>query len=207
VVALRVLAAASPPAVRTHGPSWEGWVVLLALVALAVFLLWRHKSRSGGRASAHAVADAAARAAGGEGGAGKGGDSRTTSALQVFVVLDRDSLSTVLASGRPAVELASSLGRAESALLPVDSVRSGGSLERGEGAADGLQLGQRGLVYQLGAGTSDSRDGDSGYVPAVLPSGGHRRAVDGVHSMTCASPECTFPAHHLGPCSWTAGSR
>ena len=188
----RVLAAVAPPAARAH-TSWEGYVLLLALAALLVWLLWRRKARAGGRASAAARSDAAARAAGGDGGAGKGGDVRTASALQVFVVLDRDALSSVLNAGLPAVELAGGLGSDKSALLPVDSVRGGRSLERGPGGAAGLKLGERDFVYQLGTGSRDSRNGDRGDVPAAVPAGSHRWVADGVEPVKAYCFACGAP--------------
>jgi hypothetical protein len=201
-----VLAAASPPVAKTHGTNLGGWIFLLAVAAVGVWLLWRRKQRAGGRASAHAASDAAAHAAGGVGGAGKGGDSRTSSALQVFVVLDRESLPALLASGRSTVELQAG-GAGQPALLSIDPMRSSGDLGRGEGAVDCGQLGQRGVVYQLGPGASNPGNRDRSNVSAVVPSGGDRRAADGIDPMTCPSPGCTFAVHHLGPCSWSVGAR
>jgi hypothetical protein len=44
-------------------------------------------------------------------------------------------------------------------------------------------------------------------VSAVVPSGGDRRAADGIDPMTCPSLGCTFAVHHLGRCSWSVGAR
>jgi hypothetical protein len=177
---LGALAVASPPTVKAHSASWENVVLVLGLVALAVFLLWRHKARAGGRAAAVASAAAAARAAGGDGGVGKGGDVRTASALQVFVCLDRQFMSSLFDGELPGSD---GVGRVGGVVLPVDSLRGREDMAIGEGRDSGGQLGERDFVHRLRSSAGGFGDGGGGYVPAAVSAGGNRGAADGLKPL------------------------